>query len=88
MNIKLRESDRFRLSVDHDNDNFIDINHVGYEALAVDFYLHFQYIEIRRKKDQIRVFSFKKKSHKKECDFGWWKDADVIMAINEQTINK
>ena len=54
--------------------------------MAIDLHTAFQYIEVRRKDCQVRVFSFKKKSHKKECDFGWWSDAEVILAINE--VNK
>jgi hypothetical protein len=88
MNINLQGDDKFRINADHAEDNFINVSKFGYEAMAIDLHTAFQYIEIRRKDCQVRVFSFKKKSHKKECDFGWWNDAEVILAINEQTRNK
>ena len=88
MHINLQGNDRFRINADHEEDNFTTISQFGYEAMAIDLHVAFQYIEIRRKQDQVRLFSFKKKSHKKECDFGWWEDAEVILAINEQARNK
>ena len=88
MEIKLNQSDRFRVVCDHEKDNFIDIGQIGFEAMYVDLYTRFQYIEIRKKECVMRVFLFKKKSHKKECDFGWWADADVVYSINQQVVNK
>ena len=88
MEIHLQVNDRFRIYGDYAQDNFVAISQFGYEAMAIDLHTAFQYIEIRRKDCQVRVFTFKKKSHKKECDFGWWEDAEVILAINEQTMNK
>lgn len=88
MEIKLQIDDNFRVIADYKGHNFINIAKVGYEAMAVDLHAQFQYIEIRRKNERIRVFSFMKKSHKKECDFGWWEDAEVIFSLNEQTMNK
>ena len=86
MNINLQDSDKFRINADYAQDNFINVSAFGYEAMAIDLYTAFQYIEVRRKDCQVRMFSFKKKAHKKECDFGWWADAEVILAINE--VNK
>ena len=86
MEINLQDSDRLRLHADFKQENFVNISKFGYEAMAIDLHTAFQYIEVRRKDCQVRVFSFKKKSHKKECDFGWWADAEVILAINE--VNK
>lgn len=83
MNIKIRKDDNLRISSDHKERNFVDVYQVGYESMAIDFFTHFQYIEIRKKNDHIRVFTFTKKSMKKECDFGWWEDAEVILAVNE-----
>ena len=88
MDIKLSQDDTFRIYADNKGNNFIDVLQFGYDAMAVDMFTNFQYIEIRKKHDIIRVFSFKKKSHKKECDFGWWEDAEVVFSINEQTVNK
>ena len=86
MEINLQDSDRLRLHADFKQENFVNISKFGYEAMAIDLHTAFQYIEVRCKDCQVRVFSFKKKSHKKECDFGWWADAEVILAINE--VNK
>jgi len=86
MDIKLRGEDKISISADHKESNFIRVSAFGYDALAVDLHMSFQYIEVRKKLCQVRVFSFKKKSDKKDCDFGWWKDAEVILAINEKTI--
>lgn len=88
MEIKLQVNDRFRIYGDYAQDNFVDISRLFYDAMAIDLHTASQYIEIRCKESQVRVFTFKKKSHKKECDLGWWEDAEVILAINEQTMNK
>ena len=88
MDIKLQREDSFRITADHRGNNFIDVAQVGYESMAVDLFAHFVYIEIRKKEDRLRVFTFAKKSLKKECDFGWWGNADVVFALNEQVINK
>jgi len=88
MELRIRSNDSLRIVGDHKGTNFIDIYGVGYDSLAVDFFSHFQYIEIRKKKDILRVFAFPKKSLKKECDFGWWDDAEIVFAQNEQKYNK
>lgn len=82
MNIKLYKDDNLRIYGDHNQNNFIDVKSVGYESLSVDFFSSFVYIEIRKKESKLRVFTFNKKSHKKECDFGWWEDAEVVYALN------
>tara|TARA_R110000803_G_scaffold95395_5_gene163382 strand:+ start:909 stop:1175 length:267 start_codon:yes stop_codon:yes gene_type:complete len=86
MEINLQDSDRLRLHADFKKENFVNISKFGYDAMAIDLHTAFQYIEVRRKDGQVRMFSFKKKSDKKECDFGWWENAEVILAINE--VNK
>ncbi len=86
MDIKIRKDERFR--VEGGGNNFIDVNGIGFESLCLDLYVSFQYIEVRRKDNQIRVYTFPKKSYKKSHDFGWWKDAEVIFAVNEQIVNK
>ena len=60
MDLKIRSEDSLRISCDHDNNNFIDVKHVGYESMAIDLFCRFQYIEIRKKETQIRVFTFPK----------------------------
>jgi hypothetical protein len=40
-------------------------------------------MEIRRKANQVKTFYFESKRHKKEFDFGYWEDAEVIFAFNE-----
>jgi len=88
MNIRFYKDDTLRITGDHKGNNFIDIDAVGYESLAITLQTIFYYIEVRRKKGEIRIFTFPKKSYKKDCDFGYWEDAKVVLAINEQTINK
>jgi len=88
MELRIRQNDNIRVIGDHEGGNFIDLYSVGYEALAVDLFSHFQYVEIRKKEDKLRVFAFKKKAHKKECIFGWWEDAEVVFAQNEQKMHK
>ena len=82
MELRIMGDDCLRVVADHKKDNFIDVRAFGYEAMAIDLFPRFQYIEIRKKQDVVRVFTFLKKSYKKECVFGWWEDAEVILAIN------
>ena len=89
MEIKLQTDDRFRVDVSEGSfDNFINIQKAGYAGLAIDLFTGFQYVEIRKKEGILRVFTFPKKSMKKEYDFGFWVDAEVVYSINEQTMNK
>jgi hypothetical protein len=83
MDLRIRQDDNLRIYSDYKQENFIDIYQVGYESMAINLFAHFQYIEIRKKKDQLRVFTFTKKLMKKECDFGWWDDAEVVFSVNE-----
>ena len=87
MEIRLNQKDRVRINADYEHNNFIDINQEEYESMSVDAYPPFHYIEIRKKEGHLRIYFFKKRSYKKECTFGWWEDAEVILAINE-TIQK
>ena len=89
MEIKLQAEDRFRVNGGYsDLSNFIDIAKAGYSGISVNLFTGFQYIEIRKKDDQLKIFTFPKKSHKKEYDFGHWKDAEVIFSVNEQIMHK
>ena len=83
MNLKLYHGYKLRIVGDFEDQNFIDIEGVGYESLAIGLFKSFHYIEIREKESMIRVFTFPKKSLKKECDFGWWADAEVVFSRNE-----
>jgi hypothetical protein len=85
MNILLYKEDNLRISGDFENKNFINVCSVGYNSLAIDLFPTFHYIEIRKKGNQVRVFTFIKKSHKKEYDFEWWEDAEVVYALNDTT---
>jgi hypothetical protein len=87
MNIKLNSKDRFRVYADYEENNFIDIAQEEYESMSVNAFTSFQYIEIRKKEGQLRIYFFKKKSHKKECQFGWWEDAEVVFALNDTKRN-
>ena len=82
MNLRLQHKESIRIVGDCKENNFIDVSGVGYESLAIDLFGTFQYIEIRKKETQLRVFTFIKKSYKKECDFGWWEDAEVVYSLN------
>jgi len=84
MEIRLNNKESIRLTVDHERNNFIDVSCEDYEmAGGITLFPSMQYVEIRKKGGYIKIFTFKKKSHKKEIDFGYWKDAEVIFAINE-----
>lgn len=84
MDLRLRSKDRIRIVGDHEENNFIDVGGTDWDlAMTVDLYPAFHYIEIRKRDSSVRVFLFKKKGDKKEYDFGWYKDAEVIFALNE-----
>lgn len=91
MDLRLYSKQSVRVKTHHSNLNFVDITSLDNEyALQVSNYsTSMQYIEIRRKNNSVAMFLFRKKSDKKEVDFGWWADAEVIIAINEvEDINK
>lgn len=90
MEVKLNQDDSLRINSEYGKcSNFIDLKRAGFSGLSATLFTGFQYIEIRKKGDQIKIFTFPKKSHKKEYDFGEiWKDAEVIYSINEQVVHK
>ena len=90
MEINLNRDDWVRINGGSANtNNFIDIEKAGVSGLCVTLFSSFQYIEIRKKGDQLRVYTFPKKSHKKEFDFGEiWEDAEVVYSLNEQIMHK
>jgi hypothetical protein len=71
-----------RISTSQGN-NFVEIYGMDNEiGLMVDFFPTFHYIEIREKNGSMKTFLFNKKSMKKEHDFGWWADAEVVFSRN------
>jgi hypothetical protein len=84
METRLYHKESIRIVVDHKRDNFIDITCEEFEtAGGITLYPSMQYIEVRKKDSLIKIYTFKKRSDKKEFDFGWWNDAEVIYVINE-----
>jgi len=49
MELQLGRSQSVRVVVDRQGHNFVDLSSVGYEALAIDLFSAYQYIEIRKK---------------------------------------
>ena len=87
METRLYHKERIRISVDHKHNTFVDVSHLNYECLSVDFYA-FNYHELRQKEDHIKMFSWDKKAYKKELDFGWWEDAEVVWSFNREGKDK
>lgn len=89
MEIVLQGEERFRIDGGYgDLSNFIDVSKVDFAGIGVDIYSGFQYIELRKKQDRLKLFTFPKKSIKKEYDFGWWSDAEIVYSLNEQYMHK
>lgn len=82
MEIHLDSEDRIRINAD-EQFNFIDIYHEFYGNMSIDLHPGLHYIEIRRKDYQEKMFFFPKKSYKKDFDFGWWEDAEVVYSVNK-----
>jgi hypothetical protein len=84
MELKLYSKDKIRLITGSSNNNFIDcVSEHQEAALTVSFLPSQTYMEIRKKANQVKIFYFENKKHKKEFDFGYWEDAEVIFALNE-----
>lgn len=89
MNIRLNQDDRVRVDGDTGYGvNFLDIRKADFAGLEVTLFSYFQYIEIRKKGALLKVFTFPKKSLKKDFDFGEWRDAEVVYSCNEQQAHK
>jgi hypothetical protein len=88
MHLKLYQDDSIRCSVDHRENTFTDIRRVGFDSLAIDLYGMCGYVELRLKDGNIRIFQFPRKSYKKECDFGYWSDAEVVYSYNRDGKDK
>ncbi len=87
MNLKLYQDENIRIETPHSG-IFTEVRYVGYETLAVDLYGFQGYIEIRKRNDNIRVFHFPQKFYKKECDFGFWEDAEIVFSYNKNGKDK
>lgn len=84
MDLRLHSTDKIRLVTGSSKNNFIDCSAEYQEmALTVSFLCSQTYMEIRRKANQVKTFYFESKRHKKEFEFGYWEDAEVIFAFNE-----
>jgi len=87
MDLRLYAKQAVRI-ITHDilnESNFIDVRSLDFELglMITNYSLGRQYIELRRKDNQIALLLFSKKSHKKDVDLGYWSDADIIFSLNE-----
>jgi hypothetical protein len=89
MDLRLYSKQGVRVITHHSTRNFIDIKCLEAEiGLRVTNWTNtYQYIEIRKKQNQIAMFIFMKKSDKKHAKLEWWDDAEVVYSINEVKTN-
>jgi len=81
--IKLQSKDRIRVYADYEKDNFIDVSgEVMESCIGVEFYPWRQYVEIRKKDSVCKMFLFKNLQDKKDYNYGYWEDAEVIFTIS------
>lgn len=84
METRLYSKEKLRVTTNPSKNNWIDIASGEWEqALEVSFLTSQQYLEIRKKDGQICSFYFESKRHKKDYDFGWWENAEVVFANND-----
>jgi len=88
MKIRLEPEDNIRVVADHKGNNFADVKSISNDSMAITLHCLFQYIELRKKDGILQVFTFPNKAAKKGIDLGWWADAEVVYAVNEQIMNK
>ena len=89
VDIKINADDRIRIDGSYSGlNNFIDVAKADYAGIELTLFAGFQYIEIRKKGDLVKVFTFPKKSIKKDFDFNGWEDAEVVYSVNEQIMHK
>jgi len=86
MDLELFQKQRVRIKTG--SGPFVDAEHTGFASLGFIFHGQCGYIEIRMKKGDHKVFQFPRKAHKKECDFGWWEDAEVVYSYNRNGKDK
>lgn len=83
MDLTIRPKDNIRLISDcSDGKLFTDVRFQEYGVFGIELYEQCGYIEIRKKQRQIKVFQFLRKSHKKEFNFDWWEDAEIVFTYN------
>lgn len=88
MDLQLNAKDRVRLSTNNHKSgmaNFIDASCLEFELglMVTNWSNTYQYIEVRKKWNQLAVFYFLKKSDKKNANLEGWEDAEVVFSINE-----
>jgi hypothetical protein len=79
MEIELYADERVRVKT---SKTLIDVQRIGYDSLGINLSSFEAYIEIRKKGGELKVFQFPKRSYKKENEFGYWKDAEVVFSYN------
>lgn len=84
METRLYSKDTLRVTTNHDKSIWLNIKSGTWEqSLEVSFYTSNLYIEVRKKEGQICSFYFESKRHKRDYDFGWWEDSEVVFANND-----
>ena len=84
MELRLNSEQRIRLTTGSSKKNFVDVTGEKFElALGVSFLCSQTYFEVRKKDGQMKSFYFESKRHKKDFDFEWWSDAEVLFANND-----
>ena len=89
MKIKLNQNDNLTIETGSNDENWVTVASGKWEScLAVGFLKSNQYLEIRKKQELTNCFFFENKRAKKEFDFGWWSDAEIIFSLNEVKHNQ
>jgi hypothetical protein len=79
MELELYADERVRVKT---SKTLIDVQRIGYDSLGINLNSYDAYIEVRKKGHELKVFQFPKRSYKKENEFGYWKDAEVVFSYN------
>ena len=92
MTVTLYGGEDVRIETKYSSDihNFVDILSLKDAAglRVTNWSLAEQYVEIRKKSNQLAMFIFNSKNIKHQTDLGYWTDAEVVFSINEVTHNK
>lgn len=84
MQVRLYSEQKVRVTTGHEENNFIDVKAGKWErGIEVSFLRSNQYFEVRKKDGFMASFYFENKNHKKDYDFGWWQDAEVVFSNND-----
>ena len=81
--ININGEESLRVTSDHSGENFIGIRTAGYRSLQIGMIASLHYIEVRKKEGLLNTYVFPKKSYKKDYDFKWWADAEVVFSNND-----